>query len=286
MNLPGLPHYPALDASGEAAAAATRMEARAREPASAAMFEALVRPWIEALPAGARVLEVGCGPGALSRRVAATRPDLHVCGTDKSVGMVEAARALASGSTASGSGSLGFAAWDVTSKVEPPNVAGRSGAFDLILSSVMLPYLDDATTVAVLGRLAGLLAAGGRIGLVEQDLTSDGVWFPDFDLWRRVFQRDARALKRTAGLGLRPVLRATGLFVEPVRSHLWQDRDYGPYLHDLLGAVADAARREGRITDDEQVTWGETLRDLAATGDFLYGIVYHGITGVRGPPRA
>src|SRR4051812_32053864 len=50
-----------------------------------------------ALPDGARVLDVGTGPGALPRLIAAQRPDLQVDAVDLSPEMI--AQATAAGST-------------------------------------------------------------------------------------------------------------------------------------------------------------------------------------------
>jgi hypothetical protein len=55
----GIPNYQNLDPTGEAQAAADRMEARAREPASEVMFSELVAPLITF--GTKRILEVGCG---------------------------------------------------------------------------------------------------------------------------------------------------------------------------------------------------------------------------------
>ncbi len=98
--LDGLPPYRELDTNGAADQAAERMEARSSVPASDAMFEALVAPLLDApesqvvaQSAGRRILELGCGSAALSRRIANHARDAHVVATDKSPGMIEFARA-------------------------------------------------------------------------------------------------------------------------------------------------------------------------------------------------
>src|SRR5688500_11483141 len=108
MPTPGIPDYQNLDATGEARDAAERLEARAQAPASEALFNALVLPLLPARPTA--VLEVGCGTGALARRIYAARPSSKVYATDKSAGMISFARQRAERAS---NGPLTHAVWDV-----------------------------------------------------------------------------------------------------------------------------------------------------------------------------
>jgi len=147
---------------------------------------------------------------------------------------------------------------------------------------VVVPFLDDAETVALIGRLTSRLAPGGILAFVEQDWATDTVSVPQFALLREVLAKDSRDLKRTLALGLRPCLREAGLQVLPRRSYLWADDAYGAYARDLLERLADAARDRGRITPEERGAWKQTLDDLSRAGDFYYGIIYHLVAGRRG----
>jgi release factor glutamine methyltransferase len=93
--------------------------------------ELLVEVALE-LPAGARVLDIGSGSGAVALAVKDERPDLEVWGTDVDAGAIELARANA--------GRLGlevtFVVGDLT--------AGLSG--DAVLAN--LPYVADAAVLA------------------------------------------------------------------------------------------------------------------------------------------
>ena len=273
MKISGIPNYRDLDVSGESRAAARRMEDRATAPASQAMFDNLVAPLLD--PPPRRVLEVGCGTAALSRRVARYLPGATVYATDKSEGMLAAARGYAERER--GGGELALGRWDVLDQAAFP--FERWDGFDAILSSVMAPYLDDEATAALVKDLTARLAPGGVLAFIEQDLTTDTVNFPDFDLLRRVYARDGRDLKESVALGLRPILRNAGLELLPRRSFLWTDDEYGPYTRDLLDRIADDALEAERITAAERERWTRTLEALATTDDFYYGIVYHRVTG-------
>lgn len=270
MNTP-IPDYKNLDLSGEALQAAGRMEARAQEPASREMFEALVTPLLTDQVTS--VLEFGCGTAALSRRIARAGARRRVVASDKSDGMLEAAARLAE---AEGLGNLRFQRWDVLDESAFPFPIPQ---FDLIISSVVAPYLDDDQTAALIGRLAARLSPGGVLAFIEQDLATDTVYYPGPELLRGVLTPDQRNFKRTLALGLRPVMRAQGLRMLPRRSFLWTDDAYGAYTCELLERFADVACERGSIRPDERDKWKKTLLALAASGDFYYGIVYHCISG-------
>lgn len=276
MKISGIPNYRDLDLSGESRAAAKRMEDRATAPASQAMFDALVAPLLDQLSSSpSNVLELGCGTAALSRRVARRLPNGTVYAADKSEGMLAAAREYAEAESGGG-GELILGRCDVLDIASFPFDRDR---FDVILSSVMAPYLDDEATVSLVEDLTSRLAPGGTLAFIEQDLTTDTVNFPDFDLLRRVYARDERDLKKTVALGLRPLLREAGLRLLPRKSFLWTDDEYLPYTRELLDRIAADALKAGRITTAERERWTATLESLADSGDFYYGLVYHRIAG-------
>lgn len=268
-----IPHYRNLDLSGEALQAATRMEARAQEQASKEMFEHLVAPLLSSNVK--TVLEFGCGTAALARKVAGVATTAMVYASDKSEGMLEVARRMVESEAHN---NIRLEAWDVLDETAFPFPAEQ---FDLIISSVVIPYLDDGQTISLIGRLSSRLSPGGTLAFLEQDWTTDTVNFPRFEVVRKVLAKDLRNLKRTLALGLRPFLREAGFQVLPRRSFLWTDDAYGAYTRDLLERLADAACDKGRIQPEERDEWKKTLNDLAASGDFSYGLVYHLVAGRR-----
>jgi release factor glutamine methyltransferase len=81
------------------------------------------------LPAGARVLDVGTGSGAIALALKQERPDLEVSGSDRSVDALELARANAA--------RLGLA----VEFVQGDLLDGVSGEFDAVLAN--LPYVAE-----------------------------------------------------------------------------------------------------------------------------------------------
>jgi SAM-dependent methyltransferase len=104
-------------------------------------------------PRGARVLEVGCGPGRLSIRLA-RRHGLDVTGLDLDPAMIELARANADGPGDGEEGRPSFLAGDVASLGFP------DGSFDLVVSTLSMHHWGDPT--AGFAEIARVLRPGGR----------------------------------------------------------------------------------------------------------------------------
>jgi len=97
-----------------------------------------------------RVLEVGCGPGELTR--ALTRRVGHVLAVDRSPAMLRAARRRAPGAT--------FMCADARTFVP-------HGAVDVVVLSYLLHELSPEDAAQLLARLAVALAPGGRLVVVD-----------------------------------------------------------------------------------------------------------------------
>ena len=106
-----------------------------------------------AAPAGARVLEVGCGPGRLSIRLA-RQHGLEVTGLDLDPAMIGRARANAAHPGNGGDRWPSFLIGDVAALAFP------DGSFDLVVSTLsMHHWADPAAGLAEIGRV---LRPGGR----------------------------------------------------------------------------------------------------------------------------
>jgi demethylmenaquinone methyltransferase/2-methoxy-6-polyprenyl-1,4-benzoquinol methylase len=115
-----------------------------------------------ALPEGARILDLACGTGDLSR--AAARRTYTVVGTDLSAGMLAANRAGVPLVESDGS-QLPFA----------------DGAFDGLVCGYALRNFTDLG--ATLREAARVLRPGGRLGVLEVDAPTSRLWRVGFDLW-------------------------------------------------------------------------------------------------------
>lgn len=100
----------------------------------------------------ARVLDVGCGSGDFTARLAALVPDGHVLGIDPQPSMLEQARAVALPNQS-------FALCTAQ------RLGALSGPFDAIVSRAALHWVPIAEHPAVLAAAARLLAPGGLLRL-------------------------------------------------------------------------------------------------------------------------
>jgi SAM-dependent methyltransferase len=104
-------------------------------------------------PDGARVLEVGCGPGHLSVRLA-RQHGLEVTGLDLDPAMIARARANADRLGDGGQHRPSFLVGDVAS------LAFADGSFDLVVSTLSMHHWADPT--AGLAEIGRVLRPGGR----------------------------------------------------------------------------------------------------------------------------
>ena len=132
---------------------ATRYDTMSHRLLLGSLFEGIAADVVAVAPAGARVLEVGCGPGHLSILLA-RRSGLDVTGVDLDPAMIERARANASGSVKDHGGDPSFLVGDVASLAFP------DGTFDVVVSTLSMHHWADPT--AGLSEIARVLRPDGR----------------------------------------------------------------------------------------------------------------------------
>ncbi|MEC5145175.1 class I SAM-dependent methyltransferase [Chitinophaga sp. 212800010-3] len=106
---------------------------------------------------GASVLEIGCGPGNITRYLLQQRPDLQITGIDLAPRMLELARENNPAAT--------FLLMDAR------NIGHITQRFDAIMCGFCLPYLSPEESAQLIRDAAGLLLPGGIIYLstMEED---------------------------------------------------------------------------------------------------------------------
>ena len=116
-------------------------------------FRSIASDIAEVASPGARILEVGCGPGHLSTRLAGHH-DLDVTGLDLDAAMIDRARANAERSAGIGRRQPTFVVGDVAA------LPFDDSAFDLVVSTLSMHHWADPG--AGLGEVARVLRPGGR----------------------------------------------------------------------------------------------------------------------------
>lgn len=118
------------------------------------LFTSIAADVAAAASAGARVLEVGCGPGHLAIMLA-VRHGLDVTGLDLDPAMIERARANAALTTTSDARGPTFVVGDVAA------LPFADGSFDLVVSTLSMHHWTDPT--AGLTEIGRVLRPDGRV---------------------------------------------------------------------------------------------------------------------------
>jgi len=137
------------------------------------------------LPAAARVLDVGCGPGTITVDLAARVSQGRVTGIDRAADVLAAARQEAD---RRGQRNVSFAAGDAY------HLAFDDGAFDVVHAHQVLQHLSDP--VGALAEMRRVCRPGGLIAARDGDY-GGMFWFPEdpeLTEWQALYRNVARAL--------------------------------------------------------------------------------------------
>ncbi|MBP8240262.1 MAG: class I SAM-dependent methyltransferase [Saprospiraceae bacterium] len=147
--------------------------------------------WIPA--AGARILEIGCGPGNIARYMLLQRPDFQWEGTDVAPGMAELAQK--NNPTAS------FRVMDAR------DIGQLQGPYDGIICGFCIPYLTKEDTHKLIESAARLLPSGGifYLSFMLGDYAQSG--------WETNSRGDSMPIYYYAEADLLPTLEQCGLHV-------------------------------------------------------------------------
>jgi ubiquinone/menaquinone biosynthesis C-methylase UbiE len=224
------------------------------------------------LDAGARILDVGCGPGTISLDLARLVPQGTVVGMDRSAAVVSEAVEAAS---TSGVPNIDFTVGDVYS------LAYEDATFDVVHAHQVLQHLSDP--VAALREMGRVCRPGGIVAARDADYASFTWWpeVPELDEWLELYRRVARSngaepdagrrMKSWAlAAGFRDVTSTADVWCYSTPSEvgwwadLWAERV-------TRSALADQATAEGLVshTDLDRIAEGWRRWALAEDAWFL-----------------
>ena len=208
------------------------------------------------LTPGAKVLDVGCGPGTITADLADLVPQGHVTGIDADPGIVEQARAAGGARS-----NLDFTTGDVYALEYP------DASFDVVHAHQVLQHLSDP--VRALREMRRVTRPGGLVAARDGDYAAMA-WYPEspaLEEWQAFYRAVARSNggEPDAGRRLYAWARRAG-FTDIVSSSsnwtfatqterdlwggLWADRS-------VKSAIAETAKERGIATQ-------ETLDRIAA----------------------
>jgi ubiquinone/menaquinone biosynthesis C-methylase UbiE len=244
------------------------LELRAADAAQQAMLEDYLADL--PLPDGARVLEVGCGTGAVARTLA-VRPGVgEVVGLDPSPVFVQRAREIAAGA-----GNLRYVVGGGTA------LPFDDGAFDAVIFHTVLSHIPEVG--AALAEAARVTVAGGALAAFDGDYATTTVAIGDHDPLQACVDAAMEALVHDRYLVRRlgTLVRAAGWEVARVRSHGYVESEDPGYMLTLIDRGADTLVAAGRLGDPAAHALKAEARRRVAAGEFFGHIAYASLIGRR-----
>jgi SAM-dependent methyltransferase len=226
---------------------------------------------------GARVLDLGCGPGAVLVELAA-----RVGATGRAVGVdgdADAARTAARLAASLALTNVDVMRAEATSTGLPP------GSFDVVMIRNVLVHAGPAVA-GIVDHAASLLCEGGCLYLADIDGTAvrhDSIDAGLADLYRRFeeFLVATRGAELAIGPRLGSILRGAGLDVT-LRQAFFQT--VSPVLDGgAAWAARDAMVAAGFATDDDLRWWRRGIEATAANPDAVVFVPTFSAAGRRRP---
>jgi ubiquinone/menaquinone biosynthesis C-methylase UbiE len=241
----------------------TALELRAADPQQRAMLHTYLTDM--ALSQGARVLEVGCGTGAVTR-VLATWPGVaETIGVDPSPVFVAKARELAGGL----SSTVSF------QEADGRSLAFADGGFDAVVFHTTLCHVPEPEVM--LHEAVRVLRPGGCLAVFEGDYATgtlatraDDPLDACAEAFREHFVHDPWLVRRLPAL-----VRAVGVHIQCVRSYGYVETSKpGFMLPSWVDLGADSLVASGRIGTDMAAALKAEARRRIASGEYFGHIAY------------
>jgi ubiquinone/menaquinone biosynthesis C-methylase UbiE len=244
------------------------LELRAADAGQRAMLEDYLADL--ALPDGARVLEVGCGTGAVARTLA-VRPGVgEVVGLDPSPVFVQRARQIAAGVE-----DLSYVVGGGTA------LPFDDGAFDAVVFHTVLSHIPEAG--AALAEAARVTAAGGALAAFDGDYATTTVALGDRDPLQACVDAAMEALVHDRYLVRRlgTLVRAAGWEVVRLRSHGYVENEDPGYILTLIDRGADTLVASGGLGAAAADALKAEARRRVTAGEFFGHIAYASLIATR-----
>lgn len=230
---------------------------------------AIIRTYLTDIPAseGTRILEVGCGTGAVTRMLAVWPGVVEAVGVDLSPLLVTKARALGAGIA-----HLSFEEGNATALAFP------DGTFDVVVLHTLLSHCP--TPEKVLAESCRVMRPGGWVAMCDADFPSVTVACGDHDPLQACaeafvegFVHDKWLVRR-----LRALTQRAGLRLGTFRSYGYVDTFTSGLLYAWVRRGADVLHTTGRIGADLAEALKAEARRRADAGTFFGHVAYASLT--------
>lgn len=254
---------------------AARLELRAGAESEISARDEYVR-LLGAAP-GERMLDVGCGSGAVTRTLAQrVAPGGRAVGLDTSPALLKVARELAD--------EAGFGAAIEFKEGDCRALPFPDASFDAVVAATTLCHVPDPGRA--LAEMVRVTRPGGRIGVFDLDGDMSLFAHPDRELTRRIVAAYSDQGWVNSWLVRELPARFAGLGIANVQLRGFMPLESGGYYAIRAERCAEAAAKSGAITRDEQARWLQLLRAEIAGKRFFGGQLHLFVWGVRPEPAA
>lgn len=215
------------------------------------------------LPAGARILEIGCGTGAVARTLAHKFEGSEVVGLDPGSLFIERAR-----SRADGFDGLMFAIGDGR------DLPFEDSSFDAVVCHTALCHIPEPGRV--LAEALRVARASGWLAVFDGDYATTTVAICDHDPLQTCVDAAIAALVHDRWLVRRlpALITAVGWQLVRTRSHGYVEITKAQYMLTLVDRGADALAASGSIDKSAAEAVKEEARRRVRAGTFFGHIAY------------
>ena len=243
------------------------MEVSASDPQQQAMVAAYLSD--VAFPPDARVLEIGCGTGAISRLLAARPKVGQVLGVDPSPILLAQARELAAGIS-----NLSFQEADGRDLPLP------DASFDVVVVHRVLSHVPGPERV--LGQAFRVLRAGGWLAAFDGDYATITLATGDFDPLQACVAAFTPAYITDPWVRRLPAMVHQAGFAEGrLRSHGFVQTSEPDYMLSIADRGADALATAGRIGQELADALKAEARRRVTAHSFFGHVAYASLTAQK-----
>jgi len=251
---------------------AERLERRAKGDAEVTARAAYLD--LLEIQAGERVLEVGCGSGAVLRDVAGRLgPYGRAVGLDYSAALLAVARELAE--------QVGLADRIELREGDARALPFGDAEFDAVLAVTTLCHIPEAERA--IDEIVRVTRPGGRVGVFARDTDSMIITHPDRPLTRRIVAANSDYASVEGWLGRRLPRLLTRAGLVDVRVRAFTTIEVGPSGFHATAAewAADTAVQVNAISEDERQAWLTALHAEQEAGEFVASLTKLFVWGAK-----
>jgi ubiquinone/menaquinone biosynthesis C-methylase UbiE len=241
---------------------AARLERRAKAADEIAARNAYLD--LLAITGGERVLDVGCGSGAVTREIARRVGSRGVAvGLDPSPALLAVARELAK--EAGVGDRIEFREGDALRLPLP------DGSFDAVVCVTVLSHVPRGE--AAIPEFIRVLRPGGRLGVFDLDTDMTAFTHPDRVLTRRIVAAasDAMAVNGWLVRQLPSLFQRAGLVDVRARGFFPLETERQSFYGNMADRCAEAAVKMGVVTESEGRAWLDAFHEQGARGPIIAG---------------